>query len=552
MTGVGSWADRELTEAEVLSVLETLTARPAPMWISQGTLMARQLEYTAESGLVAESIETARVDRACFWRQKVLVSHNASEPLSKEGPQPGLDRETLRLNKTRIFAWDGRRFTQYFPGVDHAIIREEGPPPSSRRGVLTAGLLPWGEGRWALKVLAAANPRIWEVKEADGPAVRLQFDLAPSLAAVLMLDPGRAHAVREYGVWKDGKQVLNQTCRDFVGVADRWIPRAITIQRYDVAADPPMLVSYEEWRITSIDTTPPATEQMQVTFEPATLVRHTVASVNQTVWYDHNPQSDMERLLAEKLAQVQAASEGPVSCAALAARHVLDAYDRTVDDSLLASLTPAAERGTRLLTLREAIKASNLQALAVRTDAKNLRAATGCLAVLHLSESSHYVVLEALDEDCAWIFDPAGRHFFYRRSLDEFTWQWGDGIALLVSDRPLEDKWLSQAISDATADGIEGSEEGGFGHFDCTDLVQAFEVVPCSDPYGGPGGLCQGRYWQFDEVWGCQESTGSTTCSGSSVPRGSYAPCLNDPLDFTTCATGDMFLLRPIRGCLSW
>ena len=548
--GVPAGADRELTGPEVLKVLQTLTERPAETWIEQGTLTARQLEYTADGGLVTESVETASVNGPYFRREKVIALHNASKSSSTDGAQLGLDAATLDLNRRRVTAWDGQRFIRYFPNAGHAMVRETTSPCSAeRKGLLTMGLLPWGNGLFAFDALSTRCTMATERTGFNRTVIELRLEFSRSLTAVLVLDPERTYAVCEYAIWREGVQVLKQNYEEYTLAAGQWVPRAITIQRYDTTKQPPLLVSYEDWRITSIDTEPPSVDAMRVAFDAGTLVKYnSIALPEETLWYDHNPRSDIEGLLQEKQAQIQAASRSTVNCAALAARHVAGVHGRMMEDQLLTQLTPEVNGPTSLLDLKKVIEESGLMAVAVQTDAKSLAPLSECSVILHLDDSAHYVVLDELEKTHAWVLDLASRHFYARRRIDELACQWGQGIALLVSDRSLEDKWLDRAISDEQATKIKGSDQSGFGYYECDPVIQPFEVILCPEPYGG---VCHGRYWELAEVHGCIESEGPSTCTGTGVPRGLYAPCVNGS-SLNSCTTGDEFLLRPVRGCLNW
>ena len=56
----------------------------------------------------------------------------------------------MSWNQRRIFAWDGQEYTTYSVSGGHADVDAAGKLQRAVTGPLTAGLIPWGYGRFSI------------------------------------------------------------------------------------------------------------------------------------------------------------------------------------------------------------------------------------------------------------------------------------------------------------------------------------------------------------------------------------------------------------------
>jgi hypothetical protein len=184
-----------------------------------------------------------------------------------------------------------------------------------------------------------------------------------------------------------------------------------------------------------------------------------------------------------------------------------------------------ADGTTSLYAMKALALRSGLYCRAVRIDVQTLRSLAGCQVILHLPKKNHFVVLGDIDEAYIWSIDLASDKFCDRADVSFFDMDWSDGVALVLSDRP-----IPGALGD-----IDESElrtiTGGSG-YTCTNLLQEMEVNVCT-------GSCDDYYEYYPERWGC-EAASSGMCMGSSFLRLAECPCtVNSDGMYECLLTGD-------------
>ena len=124
--------------------------------------------------------------------------------------------------------------------------------------------------------------------------------------------------------------------------------------------------------------------------------------------------------------------------------------------------------------------------------------------------------------------------------------EWSDGTALLISESPLNLPESMTEINDVRLSELFGAS-GGFGNYSCTDLIQEYDVVLCSEPIGG---LCWGKYITYYERYGCELSASSGSCYGTGMAGNVSTHCIVDPYDPIACTITGEWLIKYIRACL--
>ena len=102
-------ADRQLDQAQILQIFQTLTDQPRNTWIPAGTIKAKHLEYKASSGYVTESTVIVKYDGDRFYWEINIDSHTrqtqpqaapdgkSSFSCPRGGNSPGHAESSLRL-----------------------------------------------------------------------------------------------------------------------------------------------------------------------------------------------------------------------------------------------------------------------------------------------------------------------------------------------------------------------------------------------------------------------------------------------------------------------
>ena len=107
---------------------------------------------------------------------------------------------------------------------------------------------------------------------------------------------------------------------------------------------------------------------------------------------------------------------------------------------------------------------------------------------------------------------------------------WAKGTALLVSNQPIQLQGNFIEIDDGQLRNVIGGEG-----YDCTELIQEYDVEYCDDSFGE----CGGTYTEYEELYGCEDAP-SGSCTGSETVSEESSDCEEDPYDPGSCeATGE-------------
>ena len=542
-------ADRLMDPNETETLIRRLTDNPRECWLTQGMIQARHMDYNEYDESIRETTETVYRDGARFR----LETHLEDGLLTADSDQSRVQQQfqqDFKLNRDRIYVWDGLKYVQYYQSANYAVIETDTDQiPPVLCGPVTAGIIPWGCGDFTFLVISSQDPicRIMQQDNQDIILLTYQSNIISLETQIsFVLDPARDYAVLSYSIEND-QALLRQTYNDYLQVDNHWIPSKVLIERFDKRSGTPQLISYEDWQFENVDPTVPAEEMFSVTFKNGTMVELQADSELKTFLYNASDRVDITKILEDKIALLQAPDPDAVNCATAAIQHVAKRFSKNIQPSELAELVSEDTKKTALSDMKETLEEAGLTCMAIETDLETLEQIPDCTKVLYLTLSRHYVILEHIDADGIWVIDLTDRKFYAKRTIEEFMQEWSSGVALLVSNGPINpplDADFRYLEPDETAR-IHGG--GDFGKYSCTDKIQTNYHIRCPEPIGEF--LCHGGYYIFYERYGCIEDENGGTCTGDRMPSYDLYHCLNDPYRQGNCWLSITKITRYVRAC---
>lgn len=557
-------ADRKLSDSEVSQIIKTLTAQPRKTWISSGTISAAHEEYrapkTTDSGeiddRIAEAVQeyqanTDKTSVGAEMRQMKLdaIPFNVGYDLSNEytmnssvvvkydgdrfyweidvdsrtdsvGPTTDLagnfmtNEFNLDSNARRAFVWDGQKYTLYSRSANNATVDTSNTFPRAVNGPLTAGLIPWGYGRYSQQSLSADQSSAVETVVGDRTQIHLTIAESDGSEMRFVLDAGRDYAVISHST-HDSDRTIYRQYSDFQTVSGRLVPTAIAIEQFDAGTN--RLLASDFWEFTSISGKAPGAGDFSVDYKDGAQIEYASSSSVGSAMYSHSQKLNAELLLAERLTFAASEKKQAQNCATAALRYATMRLDRNVGDRQLSRLVEASDGETSLHAMKEFVLGQGLHCRAVKTDIRTLGSLTDCQVILHLPNKKHFVLLGDIDNANVWCIDLASKRFCYRADISSFGADWTEGTALLVSDAPIKG-----SFNDIDDSGLR-TITGGLG-YSCTYLLQEDDVFYC-DPMGFGG--CGASYEYMPERWGCEEAE-SGMCWDSGMLRLARCRCTTD------------------------
>jgi hypothetical protein len=580
-------ADRPLDRAEILQIFEKLTSQPRKTWIPAGTIEATHKEYSApkiqdtyeidrqikekvreyqdnqDKRELTENLQKMRLDAIPFnvryrlsdehtmnstvvvkfdgerfyWEINVDSRSDSVEPNQALLGNYMTEQFDLDWNRRRIFAWDGEKYTTYFLPGNYAIADTTGNTPHRINGPLTAGIIPWGYGYYEYENLCAIESSAAE-RYLDGQKqIYLKLGNPDGSDILLVMDPQKDYAVMSCSVTRPGDSITLMEYSNYRLVAERWVPCAILIERYDSFSN--RLLASDFWDFTLVSGDAPRADSFDVEYKPDALIEYRAPVTDKPLIYRYSDTIDTDLLLVERLAT--AASEGiqVQNCATIAMKYALSQLGKHATDEQLAKLISDPDKTTSLYAMKEFSQKLGLYCRAVRTDIQTLKELYGCQAILHIPGKNHFVVLGEIDHEYVRSIDLASNSFFYRTDINFFDMDWAKGTALLVSDKPIQIQGNFTEIAEAEVYSVVGG--GGYA---CDALLQEYYVVYCAYALG----LCGGFYEIHYERWGCC-SAPSGSCTASRMLRYVESPCIDDPYRPYNCAITGEWTCYYMRAC---
>jgi hypothetical protein len=563
-----AWGQRALSSAEIQKILQDVTNRPRETWIVAGTITATHQEYgapkTTNQGTIQSEINkavqayqnnsdkkektvqlqkmaldaipfnvryklaneysmssrvTVRYDHGRFyWEINADSRQDSVRPADYGVAGNYMTRHfDMGWNQRRIAAWDGQKYTTYSASGNRATVDAAGKLPRAVNGPLTAGLIPWGHGRFTLASLTAAQA---SARDAGG-MIDLTLTFTDGASAGLALDSARAYAVTKATLTSAGRAVAIHTCSGYQLVGGNWVPSKVTIERLNAGAESRLPTS-EQWTFTSVSAAAPSPTGFNVPLGANALMEYAAPLAGSSAIYVQSHEADTDELLAQRLAYVAGAGSRSQNCATAALQTAAARLGKSLSTGALAGLV-GPDGGTTLLEMKRFAQSQGLYCRAVRTDLAALRGLQGVQAILHIPGRSHFVVLNSADDRDVWLTDLSSRKFFYRQSRDFFPMDWPEGTALLLSNRPIP------ALSVELPDAVLATLAGGAG-WECNTLLQEEDVFYCSVMIDG----CSGAVTVYYERWGCGAAS-SGSCTHEEMVSSQETPCIWDPwYDCTT------------------
>lgn len=538
------WADRSLSSTETAAILKTLTDNPRQTWLAAGTIQASHLEYHDAEKILLESSETI-ASNGTQYRWEILLKHadpNTTESIRSTYQLSGdID---VQANQHRIFGWDGSKSIRYYKSAGQAMIERNSPGFVS--SPFSAGIIPWGYGFYTQTNLSRCTVSATEQVIDGRTTIRLQLTppaTTGQFQMTFLLDPARQYSVMTFEMEDPQYSKIRQTYRNYVQINQTWIPTIITIERFLKQPYGLQLSSYDDWKLNVITPQIPDSNSLTIEFETGTLVEMQPSPLARSIQYHAGDKAKINELLTEKLALLAQSPTAHPNCASVAASYVAKKFARSVSAEQLSRIASAENQMTSLFQLKQTLEEAGLSCLAVETDLETLRQAHHCQAVLHLPVSSHYIILDHIDDQYVWSIDLTNRKFYYRTPLSEFKKQWTVGTALLVSDHPQNLPQRVNPISLITQQRILGGDPVGYS---CTDLLQAGTRILCPPKVGV---LCGGAYYIIFERFGCQEDPNGGECYGYPYIGYDYTHCINNPMNPDICDITGHWYSRYIRAC---
>ncbi len=446
-------------------------------------------------------------------------------------------------NQHRIFAWDGSEYTTYSASGGHlASFTADKIDPGYRpvNGPLTAGLIPWGIGRFSADSLMQATVSATEI-DLDGTAcIEMEISYDDGAWAKLVLDLSKKYAVKTATLVDKIKShntpplIVTYKCYDYQLCSGQYVPSQVEIKRQNIGTDSaaPTAETWTGIRVTS--TTAPSPSSFKVAVGLDTTVEYISPATTSPLLYINSYEVDTDKLLLERLDYVAAGSTRPQNCATISLQHVASEFGKSLSSAAMTNLV-GADGGTSLYDLKRAAQNLDLHARIVNTDLAALENLGNTKAILYLPDKRHFVILDRVDGPHVWLIDLSGNKFYYRENAYLFPITWSTGTAMLVSDQPLS-SGLSE-LSDTAAKEIVG------GYWICGNLYQEEAFIFC---YYEPGIACDGWFQYYYERYVCK-CVDIGTCNWGGMVRYQETPCIIDPI--VECRVTGTWTFHYMRAC---
>lgn len=571
---------RALTSDEILQVVKTLTSQSRSTWLPTGTIEARHYQRReariTDAALLAEAIdkqvrdyvnsadkivltselqklklaaipfnvrykltnaytmdgrEIVKFDGERFYCETVVDSRKDSVvPDSTLADNAMTAQFRLSFNQRNICAWDGSEYVTYASSGRFATVDAGGLLPRSIQGPLTAGLIPWGSGRFGQANLVAADISAIEQSLDKETLIQMTIRWKDGLCAALTLDPARDYAVIACTLPRSDGTVSVNSYGNYTQVAGGWIPSTILVETHDLAAK--KVLSSDLWTFSRIDGETPTPDSFTVQYEPGTMIQYVASATTEPTLFTYSTSMDVSRLLTDRLAYMAAQGRQPQNCATAAVGYVASRLGKTVPGDLLAALVEPDGR-TTLDNIRRLIENLGLYCVPVRSDdPATLQRLGSAKAILHIPEKKHVVVVDSVDERQARIVDLSDKRFFYVQDTRSFSPLWSGGLVLLVSSTPITG--VRESVDDAGLSQTIG-EDG----WSCTKMAQDVTNYLCAE-------TCDGVYTFFWKRYIC-EWTGTGSCTERPLVWSQESDCLTDPI--WECRLSSTWYYRMMDAC---
>ena len=579
-----AFAEKQLEKSEILEILAVLTANPQKVWIQSGTIEATHEEYRASTTTDANKINSRIAEEVQAYKDNPnkiqlteklqqmkleAIPFNTRYKLANEYTMNSTvivkvdgekfyweinvgsradsvkkpadlvdnfltDEFNLTCNTKRVFAWDGQSYVTYSRPINHATI-EPGRFPVN--GSLTAGVVPWGHGRYSLEELTKAGSSATEI----GTEIHLTVERADRQES-FVLDSEKSYALSQFtSVRQNGKtKVYNYG--GYQSINGKWYPAIVLIEEFDTSDVPQKLLARDVWNFTSIDLTKPAENAFAVAYEYDAFIEDFCFDDDKPLQYRHSAPEipDISRVDTDELKIKRlefASSGGKQNCATASLKYVCDKLGAKCSLENLSKIVHGNKNTSPLAEMQQFAQNLGLNAVAVKTDIETLAGVDSYQVIVYLPEQKHFVVLETVDNEFVRLIDLGSNAFYYRRSIDWFKSAW-DGTALLISTEPVRLAGSFVKLNNTNLENIIGC----CGCQSCTKLLQLYYIITCYQD----GCICAGTYEIHYTRYGCEDAP-SGTCSESSMVRYKETQCGMAP--YCECALSGDWTFYYMQAC---
>ncbi len=576
--GTASYADRAMTQTEALAILQKLTDSPTAQWIPAGTITATHVErqaantvneaeidaeiqrqidaykanpnkieltpelqklaleaipfnvrYRMSNGYSMTSSVTLKYDGSRFsWSIKVMDREDSVPLPSELTTNPAVRSFNRTWNDYRIYTWDGQKYTLQSincndSGADRAFVDATGGLPHFLNGPLNAGVIPWGYGKFTSAKLKNAAIKAAEVTRDGKKQVEMTVQPTDGSTMTFALDPEKDNAVTAYTWRGNSKRTVSNQYANHLKKGNTWVPMKIVVEERDLETNE--VVKSDEWTFSHVDLTVP--RDFTVALNTGAVVEyHSPVGAGKSI-YTYSSTGNMDRLLADHLALKAAQETMPQNCASAALKYVASQFGKSVSDQEASKLVGSDGR-TNLAVLEEAIRKTGLATRAVQTDLAALKKLDKCKAILHLPGKNHFVVVDSIQGNDAWLVDLSENKFYYRANAHLLPQDWSEGTALLVSAQP-----VAERFTDLDPGRMKTAVGGGWA---CTMPISRGGAVYCDAMPDGTD--CYG-YWQYWEPRiDCQWAYNGT-CYQQTLFWFMECPCIPDPMNGEYACNGN-------------
>ena len=576
-------ANRELERAEVLQIFETLTSQPKKTWIPSGTIEAMHEEYRTPritdtneiDRRIAEEVQayladpnkleltdelqTMRLEAIPFnvryslsneytMSSNVIVKFDGNrfhweinidsrtDTIKPTADLAGnfLTREfDLNCNQKRVFAWNGRKYTTYFRPVNHAIITDA---PGRVNGPLTAGIIPWGYGRYSYANLSRVNSTAVEI-ESDGQT-EIQIAVTDGdRQETFILDPVDMYVLKHYSAYLGSTLLVVHIYDNYQSIAGNWCPGNILIEKYDTTETLHKLMTRDIWNFTSVSGDTPEPAGFDVTYETDAFIEDFSLGGGPLQYRYPNPELpplsriDTDELMMQRFMIASAGSEYAQNCATASLKYVCDRLGLPQSLKNLGCLVNGRRKSTTLLQMQQFAQSLGLNTFPLKTDIETLKGLSDYQVIVYLPQRNHFVVLADVDAEFIRIIDLDNNRFYYRQSPGCFESAW-DGTALIVANEPIELKGQFTKIDNEGLGKIVGA--AGCNE-QCNTSCSNSNEIPCPPPFGI---LCGGKHYVYYLRTCCGTAT-SGNCSENSMVYKRSESCISDPNSFDVSCIGN-------------
>ena len=567
-------AQTSLDKTSVQAVIDTLTQSPREVWLSQGTLKVTRTAYqaprvTTESQIqsqiqqdlkdydnnpdkpeqapewqtvrrdaipfntrydlsnesTTQTTETIQVSGDKFYREvTILYRSDSVQPEANPQQRLSLHIPDVDANRDRAFVYDGQKLTRYYRSVNTAVV-EDGQKASHLPRALSVGLIPWGYGIYTRKGLMAGQPTARQEVVNGQQQVTLNVETESGIQVTAVLDPAKAYALLSSRITLPNGLVISAALSDYVSVKGTWVPGQVTEERLFPENGGYRLLGSDAWTLTVVSTSAPSASTFQVAFQNQASIQYfSPLSRSAQRYYARNTR-DMEDLLIRRLNVLASKDLVAQNCATVTLQYAAEKLGKNIPQHRLRTLIDASGKSD-LLAMQTLLRQNGLYCNVVKTDLGGLAGYEDCQVVLYLSGRKHFVLLDSMDPDQVWTVDLYSPTFYKPMAARFFPMEWTDGVALLVSDRPL-------SLHDPVVPDDRAAEiQGGVGYA-CTLLLQRYELRDCPDPslYGCPGSYL----YIYHELWGCYTAPSGYCDDSQELIDFERLPCITMPNNPAVC-----------------